>query len=100
MSNSDSAPAIKACWWGEKKNRAKAGGGRLVVYSSGLTVMQCDLGCRFWMREEKKKEPNNPDAEILGGGGEKQSSGMLERTNRALFSLLRLQLASNYTSHS
>lgn len=41
----------------------------MVVYSSGLTVMQCDLGCRFWMREEKKKEPNNPDAEILGGGG-------------------------------
>lgn len=46
-----------------KKSRAR---GVLVVYSSGLTVMQCDLGCRFWLREEKK-EPNNPDAEMLGG---------------------------------
>lgn len=47
----------------KKKSRAR---GVLVVYSSGLTVMQCDLGCRFWLREEKK-EPNNPDAEMLGG---------------------------------
>lgn len=77
----------------------------MVVYSSGLTVMQCDLGCRFWLREEKK-EPNNPDAEMLGGGGgEKktvighvgaQEPGLLFSAKASTCT----KCASNYTSHS
>lgn len=74
------------------------------MYSSGLTVMQCDLGCRFWLREEKKSQTT----QMLKcwEGEERENSHRLHvgaHEPGLVFSAKAstcTECASNYTSHS